>query len=151
MPQYIAGFPWSVSTADQYQLKSRHWSEISLNADHCGLRININRHLEELIGIERNWSTLGSMAEFWSALIGIGHWSREFCVHKWKHWKCYLSLDNSHWEDHFSWIWSLSSGPTPWLEMCLLASASLRYDNTTQDRHHILIYLPFSISQFKKC
>ncbi len=30
--------------------------------------------------IERTWSTLGSMPEFWSALIGIRHWSGESWV-----------------------------------------------------------------------
>ncbi len=69
--------------------KSWHWSEMSLE-----------RNWSELIGIDRNWTTLGSMPEFWSALIGIGHWSRESCsllTHKsatswfcvaivWKHW-----------------------------------------------------------------
>ncbi len=37
-----------------------------------------------LIGIDRNWSPLGSMPEFWSTLIGIGHWSRKPCLY----WDC---------------------------------------------------------------
>ncbi len=53
----------------QCRSKSWHWSEMPLNADHCrSMVINWNR--------STSW-TLGSMPEFWWALISIGHWSRE--------------------------------------------------------------------------
>ncbi len=43
---------------------------ITINSDQCRIKASV---------IERNWSTLGSMPEVWSTLIGIGHWSRESC------------------------------------------------------------------------
>ncbi len=52
--------------ADQNNAKSWHWSKIPLNANNC-----------RLISIDQNWSTLGSMPEFWLAL-GIDPGSPEY-------------------------------------------------------------------------
>ncbi len=67
---------WSI------QINADHCWSLPINTDQCrSMSINAGSILLDLalIGIERNWSTLGSMPEFWSALIGIWHWSGESC------------------------------------------------------------------------
>ena len=49
---------------DQCRSKSWHWSEMSLNADHCliwhwSALIGIDRHWDQCQNFERHWSTLG--------------------------------------------------------------------------------------------
>ncbi len=66
---------------DQCRSKSWHWSEMVLNADHCrSILINSSQcwswHWSALIGIDRNWLTLGSMPQFWPAM-GIDRGSPE--------------------------------------------------------------------------
>ncbi len=71
-----SGLPRSMPNADQCRSQSWHWSEMSLNADHC-------RNWSALIGIDRHWDQCQDFDRHWSALIGIGHWSRESCNHGW--------------------------------------------------------------------
>ncbi len=85
------GLPRSMPNAinaNQCWSKFWHWSQcrsIPINADQC----------RSMIGIERHF---GSMPWFWSALIGIGHWSDESCIqdwswhHSWNEADCFKSL-----------------------------------------------------------
>ena len=88
---YSPGLPRSMPNADQCRSVPikimaliRNVSQcqsLPIIADQCrSIPLNSSQFREELIGIDRNWSTLGSMPEFWLALIGIGHWSRESCT-----------------------------------------------------------------------
>ncbi len=63
----MTGIPWSMPNADQYRSKFLHWSQcrsMPISANQFW-SIPLNRHWEELIGIERQF---GSMPWFWSAL-----------------------------------------------------------------------------------
>ena len=99
----MAGLPRSMPNADQCRSKRWHGSQcwsILINAvQFPSALMKIDRHWEELVGIDRHWLAMigierhfGSMPWFWSALISIGHWSRESCN----------GLRCNEW---FPWIW----------------------------------------------
>ncbi len=61
--------------ADQCQSIQINSSHCRSMPDQCISKTLVN--WSALIAIDWNWSTSGSMPEFWSTLIGIGHWSGE--------------------------------------------------------------------------
>ncbi len=58
--------------ANQCQTKA-----FNINITYVPINANQCQITSAWCGIDRHWSTLGSMPEVWWALIGIGHWSRD--------------------------------------------------------------------------
>ena len=98
-------YEWKLhqDSLDQCRSKSWQWSEISLNANHYrSMPINSNQFLSmpvnagsimldlALIGIDQHESTLGSMPEYWLALVidrkspGYMHWNYNIVLN----WPC---------------------------------------------------------------